>query len=90
MPANGKKVVYATEGGLKAAAAACLSGAWFVAIPGVNCFDAWRKLLVFLKEQDVQILVDAFDRDRLTNESVARNIETVSYTHLTLPTIYSV
>lgn len=75
MPANGKKVVYATEGGLKAAAAACLSGAWFVAIPGVNCFDAWRKLLVFLKEQDVQILVDAFDRDRLTNESVARNIE---------------
>lgn len=75
MPANGKKIVYATEGGLKAAASACMTGGWFVAIPGVNCFDAWRNLLTFLKEQGVQTLVDAFDRDRLTNESVARNIE---------------
>ena len=54
----------------------CLSGGyWFVAIPGVNCFEAWRKLLSYLKEQGTEVLVDAFDRDRLTNPNVAANIE---------------
>ena len=70
-----KDVAYATEGGLKAATASSLSGVWFTAIPGVNCFDAWEVLLSYLKEQGVKTLVDAFDSDRATNEQVAANIK---------------
>lgn len=70
-----KGVAYATEGGLKAATAASLSGGWFVAIPGVTCYTAWETLLEYLKSQNVNTLVDAFDSDRATNESVAAAIQ---------------
>lgn len=68
-------VAYATEGGLKAATAASLSGGWFVAIPGVTCYTAWETLLEYLKSQHVSTLVDAFDSDRATNENVAAAIQ---------------
>ena len=68
-------VVYATEGGLKAAVAQSLSDGWFVAIPGVSCFTAWRQLLTYLKNKGVTHIVDAFDSDRATNPNVAANIE---------------
>ena len=71
------KIVYATEGGLKALAAYSLSGAWFTAIPGVNCFTAWRQLLEYYKRAGVKTVVDAFDADRSTNPQVAANIQTL-------------
>lgn len=74
-PAGKMPTTYTTEGGLKAATASSLSGGWFTAIPGVNCFDAWEVLLSYLKEQGVKTLVDAFDSDRATNEQVAANIK---------------
>ena len=64
-------VVYATEGGLKAATAQSISGGCFVAIPGVTCYNAWEELLVELKKQGVKTLVDAFDSDRASNSNVA-------------------
>lgn len=63
-------VVYATEGGLKAATAQSISGGCFVAIPGVTCYNAWEELLVELKKQGVKTLVDAFDSDRAVNPNV--------------------
>ena len=68
-------VVYVTEGGLKAAAAQSLSNGWFTAIPGVSTYEAWRKLLEYFKEQNVETIVDAFDSDRATNSSVANAIK---------------
>lgn len=68
------KVVYVTEGGLKAATAQSLSNGWFTAIPGVSTYEAWRKLLAYFKEQKVETIVDAFDSDRATNPSVANAI----------------
>lgn len=65
-----KEVVYATEGGLKAATAQSLSGGSFVAIPGVTCFSTWENLLIGLKRFGVKNLVDAFDSDRATNPNV--------------------
>lgn len=70
-----KNVAYATEGGLKASAAQSLSGGWFVAIPGVTCYTAWRELLEGLKKRNVTTLVDAFDSDRATNVNVANAIK---------------
>lgn len=64
-----------TEGGLKAAAAQSLSNGWFTAIPGVSTYEAWRKLLEYFKEQNVETIVDAFDSDRATNSSVANAIK---------------
>lgn len=69
-----KDAVYVTEGGLKAAAASVLSDGWFIAIPGVLCYDSWRELLEFLKTQNIKHLIDAFDSDRETNPQVARAI----------------
>lgn len=68
------ETVYATEGGLKAATAASLSGGYFVAIPGVTCYTAWMELLTELKKRGVKTLVDAFDSDRSENKSVANAI----------------
>lgn len=69
-----KETVYATEGGLKATVAQSLSGGWFVAIPGVNCYSAWNTLLDWLKEQNVTTIVDAFDSDRADKKEVASSI----------------
>ena len=70
-----RTVAYATEGGLKAAAAQSLSGGWFVAIPGITCYTSWRELLEGLKKNNVTTLVDAFDSDRATNVNVANAIK---------------
>ena len=69
------KVVYATEGGLKAATAQSLSNGYFVAIPGVTCYAAWEELLTGLKADGVTTLVDAFDSDRATNRNVDNAIK---------------
>ena len=38
-------------------------------------YEAWRKLLEYFKEQNVETIVDAFDSDRATNSSVANAIK---------------
>lgn len=73
--AHNQKTVYVTEGGLKAAAAQSLSNGWFTAIPGVSTYEAWKTLLAYFKEQKVDTIVDAFDSDRATNQSVANAID---------------
>lgn len=67
--------VYLTEGGLKAGTAAVLSGKCFMAIPGVKCFAAFEELIKELKEMGVTNFIDAFDKDRETNENVANDIK---------------
>lgn len=70
-----KDVAYCTEGGLKASVAQSLSSGWFVAIPGISCFEAWKTLLEYLKSQNVTTIVDVFDTDRISNPIVANNIK---------------
>ena len=58
-PYSGGKV-YLTEGGLKAIVANNISGRYFVAIPGVTCFDAVRQIFSRFKGKTI---VDCFDMD---------------------------
>lgn len=67
-------VVYVTEGGLKAATAQSLSNGWFTAIPGVSTYESFRTLMRYLKSTGVKTVVDAFDSDRASNQSVANAI----------------
>lgn len=75
-PETGKFAVYVTEGGLKAQTASVLCERVyhkkrpFVAIPGVSCYQTFRALCKKLRESGVTTLVDTFDSDRATNESV--------------------
>ena len=68
-------VVYVTEGGLKAATAQSLSNGWFTAIPGVSTYEAFRTLMRHLQSVGVKTVVDAFDSDRASNQSVANAID---------------
>lgn len=72
--------VYVTEGGLKAQTAKSLcktvygKDRIFVAIPGVSCYSTFGAMCDKLKARGVKILVDAFDSDRASNESVRNSI----------------
>lgn len=72
--------VYVTEGALKAQTAQSLcktvygKSRIFVAVPGVSCYSTFEALCEQLKRRGVSIIVDAFDSDRNTNESVCNAI----------------
>ena len=72
-----KDVAYVTEGGLKASAAQSISNGWFTAIPGVTCYAALKTLLEYFKANGVTTIVDAFDSDRASNESVNNAISKI-------------
>lgn len=72
-----KDVVYLTEGGLKAACSQSLSDGWFVSISGVTAYSSLRTLLENLKKAEVKVIVDAFDSDRYSNESVFNSIQKI-------------
>ena len=58
-PYTGGKI-YLTEGGLKAIVASNISQKYFVAIPGVTCFDAVKQIFSRFKGKTI---VDCFDMD---------------------------
>ena len=64
------RVVYVTEGALKATVAHCLSGKSFAAIAGVNQYNALDTLLRQLKDNGVEEIVETYDMDKLKNEHV--------------------
>ena len=74
-PRGDDKAVYVTEGGLKAMVSAAISARWFAAIPGISCFTVYKELLSHLKEKGITKIVDAWDTDRNTNESVRNSIQ---------------
>lgn len=69
-----KTTVFVTEGGLKATVSSCLSGDWFVAIPGVSCFTAFRSIMKVCKKNKLKV-VEAFDMDGKLrdNERIVRD-----------------
>lgn len=64
------KVVYLTEGALKADVAHALLGKTIGAIPGVAQFNSLRALLGRLKENGVETVCEAYDMDKRTNVHV--------------------
>ena len=73
-------VVYVTEGALKAQTAQSLcktvygKDRIFVAVPGVSCYTTFTALCEKLYARGVRVMVDVFDSDRRTNESVMNSI----------------
>lgn len=76
---NGQKAVYLTEGALKADLAYFIlrkrskKEYAFLAIPGVNNTASLDAAFKHLKENGVETIVDAFDMDKIGNESVIKN-----------------
>ncbi len=64
------KEVFITEGALKAMTARSLSGKTFFAVPGVSAFSSLERLLSDLKKAGIKKVMEAFDTDRYSNDSV--------------------
>lgn len=66
------KVVYITEGPLKATIAHVLSGKTFAAVAGVNQYSALEELLIRLKQNGTKTIVETYDMDKATNPNVEK------------------
>ena len=64
------KRVFITEGGLKGSVAHSLTGYTFACLPGVNSIGELRGILGMLKANGTEVVVEAFDTDKHTNEKV--------------------
>ena len=69
------KAVYVTEGPLKATVAHSLSGKTFAAVAGVNQYTALEELLIRLKTNGTETIVETYDMDKLTNEHVEKGCQ---------------
>ena len=69
------KVVYVTEGPLKATVAHVLSGKTFVAVAGVNQYAALTMMLERLKANGTKIIVEAYDMDKFDNPHVEKGCQ---------------
>ena len=67
--------VIVTEGGLKASVSSYISNKWFVAIPGVTCYEPFKSICKWCKENNKK-MVEAFDMDGklLNNEKIIDTI----------------
>lgn len=70
------RVVWVTEGPLKAAIAAERLGAVILGVPGVDCWRA--EVVALVRQMDPPLVATAFDADWRTNEAVARQLEAMS------------
>ena len=64
------KIVYVTEGPLKATIAHCLSGKSFAAVAGANQYSNLPDFLKALKKNGAVEIVEAYDMDKCVNENV--------------------
>lgn len=69
------KVVYITEGPLKADIAHCLCGKTFAAVAGVNQHTRLNAVFQVLKQNGTQEIVEAYDMDKFQNEHVQKGCE---------------
>lgn len=69
------KIVYVTEGVLKADVAAYLSGEMFIGLPGVS--SCHRQLVETLKQLQPKLVILAFDMDYREKKEVAFNLEKI-------------
>lgn len=69
------KTVFVTEGPLKATVAHCLSGHTFVAVAGAGQYGALAPVLERLQTLGTQTVLEAYDMDKLQNESVANGVQ---------------
>ena len=68
------RVVYVTEGALKADAAHYMMNRTFIAIAGVNNTSQLDMMFALLSENGTQMIVEAADMDKYTNENVMRGV----------------
>ena len=73
------RVVYLTEGSLKADISHTLMNRTFAAIAGINNTSQLELVLAYLAEHGTQIIVAAPDMDRFRNENVSRGITKISF-----------
>ncbi len=73
------RVVYLTEGSLKADISHTLMNRTFAAIAGINNTSQLELVLAYLAEHGTQIIVAAPDMDRFRNENVSRGITNISF-----------
>lgn len=66
------KVIYITEGPLKATVAHCLSGKSFASIAGANQYSNLAGLFEVLKQNGTEEIAEAYDMDKYKNEHVAK------------------
>lgn len=66
------KVVYITEGPLKATVAHCLSGKSFASVAGANQYSNLAGLFSVLKQNGTEMIAEAYDMDKYENEYVAK------------------
>ena len=69
--------VYLTEGFLKADIAHYLMNRSFIAIAGINNTAQLELMFTLLKENGTQIIVEAADRDKFSNENVQRGVSSI-------------
>lgn len=69
------KVVYITEGPLKATVAHALSGKTFAAVAGVNQYTALDSLLGRLKANGTETIVETYDMDKQHNGQVEKGCQ---------------
>lgn len=66
------KVVYVTEGPLKATVSHCLSGKSFAAVAGANQYSNLMALFMVLKQNGTETIVEAYDMDKYVNNYVEK------------------
>lgn len=69
------RVVYITEGPLKATIAHCLSGKTFASVAGVNQYANLGALFASLKQNGTEEIVEAYDIDKYENENVQKGCD---------------
>lgn len=72
------KVVYLTEGTLKADIASILMNRTFVAIAGINNTSQLELLFAYLAKHGTETVIIAADMDRFRNENVSRGVSNIS------------
>lgn len=72
------RVVYLTEGTLKADIANILMNRTFVAIAGINNTSQLDLLFAYLAKHGTESVIIAADMDRFRNENVSRGVSTIS------------
>lgn len=78
------RVVYVTEGALKADVSHCLTNRTFAATAGANNTDSLKLLFAYLSANGTQMIVEAEDMDKYRNEQVrtgASKIYQLAKTH---------
>ena len=71
------RAVYLTEGFLKADIAHYLMNRSFIAIAGINNTAQLELMFTLLKENGTQIIVEAADMDKFSNENVQRGVSSI-------------